>query len=579
MELPTDLQASGFSTTMVIANQMDELKRAIFWLKRMAKQFQWPERTVFKLDLVLNEALPNIINHAYQDRLTHDIVITLEDRDDRVMLEITDDGMAFDPFARIACRGALNSDSGQIGGRGIHLIKCFTDEREYRRINHNNVVRVKILKTSRFLQASNDCSKLESGAAAIQNTPCASSLDPIEFVAANRDVLASLPLCSGLPFDLLEPFFLRCEYKRLNRGNLLLSPGKANRHLYLLLSGRLTIHIDSHESEKGFPVQPGDFVGEVSIIDGLAPTASVTASEDSLLLCIHERLLWSDFLQIPGTARNLLQQIAARMRARNAAFQESLEQTLRLEHLQKELCIARDLQAGMLPHRPLFPKDPRIEVDALIHPAKEVGGDLFDAFPLDSERICLAIGDVAGKGVPAALFMVRSITVLRTEMLNSKDLLQTIRVMNETLSEDNPMCMFVTLMICVVDLRSGRLQYVNGGHNRPLFGNFNDGFHFLEQPRGILVGIQPDAEFQIATRDLKPRDLLILYTDGVTEAMNPDAEEFTESRLLDFINRQSEQSASELIAGIRDAVQVFTSTAEQSDDLTLLALRYMAAPS
>lgn len=415
---------------------------------------------------------------------------------------------------------------------------------------------------------------MEEGKEDLVDIPRSDSLDPIRLVPDNQDILISLPLCTGIPFHLLEPFFFKCEYLRLNRGDLLLSPGQANHHLYILLSGRLTIHIDTLKSEKGFLVQPGEFVGEVSIIDGLAPTAYVAASEDSLILCIHETLLWSDFLQIPGTARNLLQQIAKRMRNRNAAFQKSLEQTLRLEHLEKELCIARDLQASMLPHQPLFPKHPQVEVAALIYPAKEVGGDLFDAFPLHSERICVAVGDVAGKGVPAALFMVRSITVLRTEMLNSKDLLQTIQAINKTLSEDNPMCMFVTLMIGVVDLSNGRLQYVNGGHNRPLFGNFRDGFHFLEQPAGILVGIQPQAIYQVATRYLNSGDMLVLYTDGVTEGMNPGQEGFKESRLLEFMNRQHEQSAKDLITGIRDAVQDFGSTAEQSDDLTLLALRY-----
>ena len=406
------------------------------------------------------------------------------------------------------------------------------------------------------------------------HTAFADSLDSITFVSAHQDLLTTLPICAGIPFHLLEPFLLQCEYKRLNLGELLLSPGQANHYIFLLLSGQLAIHIDTLASNQGFFIQPGEMVGEVSIIDGLAPTAYVNALEDSLIMAIHETVLWSNFIQIPGAARNLLRQIAVRMRARNAAIQKSVEQTLRLEHLEKELQIAQDLQASMLPCRPLFSKHPQVDVDALMKPAKEVGGDFFDAFPLDAERVCIAIGDVAGKGIPAALFMVRSITVLRTEMLKTKDLLQTIHAINQILSDDNELCMFVTLMIGVVDLGSGRLQYVNGGHNRPLFGNFNDGFHFLEQPSGILVGIDPQAVYQIAERNLSPGDMLILYTDGVTEAMNPAQEEFTEHNLLEFVNGQSEQSAGDMIAGIQRAVQDFASTAEQSDDLTLLALCY-----
>ena len=401
------------------------------------------------------------------------------------------------------------------------------------------------------------------------------SIDPARFVPDNQSLLISLPLCTDIPFHLLEPFFLKCEYKRLQYQEVLLSPGQANFYLYVLLSGQLTVHIDSLESEKGFQVLPGEFVGEVSIIDNLAPTAYVAASEDSLLLCIHETVLWSDFFKIPGAARNMLRQIAGRMRARNIAIQKSLEQTLRLEHLEKELCIAQEIQASMLPQQPFFPNHPQVEVDAMMKSAKEVGGDLFDAFPLDADRICVAIGDVAGKGVPAALFMVRSITVLRTEMMKTRDLLQTISAMNATLSQDNPQCMFVTLMICVLDMSKGQLQYVNGGHNKPLFGNPRNGFHYLEQPAGILVGINPQAVYQVATRYFNPGDMLILYTDGVTEANNPAQEEFTEPRLLAFINQQEEQAASSIVTKIRDAVHDFAAGAEQSDDLTLLVLRYL----
>jgi len=158
--------------------------------------------------------------------------------------------------------------------------------------------------------------------------------------------------------------------------------------------------------------------------------------------------------------------------------------------------------------------------------------------------------------------------------LKTKDLLQTIHAINKTLSQDNPMCMFVTLMICLVDINKGLLHYVNGGHNRPVFGNFIEGFYYLEQPKGILVGINPQAKYQIATQNLNPGDTLILYTDGITEAMNPAQEEFTEHRLLDLINNNKEQSASGIIARIQDAVLDFASNAEQSDDLTLLALCY-----
>jgi len=175
-----------------------------------------------------------------------------------------------------------------------------------------------------------------------------------------------------------------------------------NHHLYLLLSGEIEIYIDFVGSTKKFTVAVGEMVGEVSIIDGLAPTGFVAATAESVLLAIHESVLWSELFRIPGSARNLLRQLARRMRERNLAIQKSVEQTLRLEHLEKELRIAHDLQASMLPMRPLLPRHSAVSVDALMEPAKEIGGDFYDAFALNEHTVCVAIGDVAGKGVPAA---------------------------------------------------------------------------------------------------------------------------------------------------------------------------------
>lgn len=394
------------------------------------------------------------------------------------------------------------------------------------------------------------------------------------FVADHRALLMGQPLFAGIDFRQLQPFLEKCEFRHLQEREVLISPGCPNEYLFVLLSGQLYVHIESLESDKGFTVDEGEFVGEVSIIDNLAPTAYVAASRDSLLLCIHESVLWSAFFQIPGAGRNLLRLMAARLRARNAAIMKSLEQSMRLEQLEKELLIAQDIQSSMLPQRPFLSGYPQIDVDASMKPAKEIGGDFFDVFPLDDERVCLVIGDVAGKGIPAALFMARTISLLRTEMMKTRDLRQTISHVNAMLSLDNPMCMFVTLMICVLEIHSGQMHYVNGGHNRPVFGRPGDGFHYLAQPKGILVGINPQAAYQEAMQPFKPGDMLILYTDGITEAHNPAQEEYSDQRLLAFLNRQENQASSRWVENLRQDVNDFAAGAEQSDDLTLIVLNF-----
>ena len=398
--------------------------------------------------------------------------------------------------------------------------------------------------------------------------------DTQRIVAKYRQTLVALPLFAGIPDDLLEQFLYQCEYRCIRSWEQLLSPGQVNLYLYVLLSGQLNAHVNEHEADKGFRILPGEFVGEVSIVDNQPPTSYVTAALDSLLLCIPESLLWAEFIMLPEAARNMLKQIIKRVRARNQAVQKSLEQALRLEMLDKELLIAQQLQTSMLPQPPLFPGMANIDAAAFMLPAKVVGGDLYDAFVLDERRICFAIGDVAGKGIPAALFMMRSITVLRSEMMLTKDLRQTMRAVNNTLSQDNPHSMFVTLMVCVLDLHSGELQYANGGHNRPLLGSPAQGFYYLEQPKGILMGIAPDAEYEVARHSLQPGDMLVLYTDGVTEACNPAQAEFSEPGLLDFMNQRQALSAGAALDGILAAVQEFAAGAEQSDDLTLLVVRY-----
>ena len=145
--LLTKHQPSGFSESLTLANQFGELARVAPWLEQIAQHYQLAEHTIFKLDLVLNEALPNIISYAYPDHLRHNILIRLEVIEEYVQLEIIDDGMAFNPFAAVPLPEQLSLESASINGRGIHLIKSFTETQDYHRINNNNIMRVTIRKS------------------------------------------------------------------------------------------------------------------------------------------------------------------------------------------------------------------------------------------------------------------------------------------------------------------------------------------------------------------------------------------------------------------------------------------------
>jgi phosphoserine phosphatase RsbU/P len=386
-----------------------------------------------------------------------------------------------------------------------------------------------------------------------------------------------MALFEGVAAEVLQPLLKQCEIRELQPGEILLAPGEPNPCLYLVLRGRLEAHIDKADSEKGFVITPGECTGEISIIDGKLPTAFVVAVVPSVVLVLPETILWDGFLSNSRINRNFMRLMAERFRGVNRAMQQALEQELRYEHLQKELAIARDIQSGMLPRA----LDLGLEVDiaAEMVPAQEVGGDFYDVFPIGGDSCCVVVADVSGKGVPAALFMVRTMALLRAELLRDQALEDALGRVNVLLCEDNPTCMFATLAVAIVNRRTGHCQYANAGHDPIVFGQEGSVYRALPQPRGVLVGVDNRATYAAASLTLKPNDTLVLYTDGVTEAMNGTRELFTRARLMECLQEAPAVSAADLAARIHRSVERFAAGARPSDDLTLVVLRYLGPQS
>ncbi len=385
------------------------------------------------------------------------------------------------------------------------------------------------------------------------------------------------PFFRDVPHGTLEPLIALCRHLELQPGAVLLEPGQDNRHLFLLLDGLLRVRIDKADAREGFPIAPGQCVGEISIVDAKPTTAYVVAAEASHLLAIPEKVLWEKFLKIPKIARNFMRLFADRFRERTRAMQETLEQRLRWEHVQRELAIARDIQVGMLPGGEALARlSPEVDLDARMTAASKVGGDSYDAFALDNRRICLATGDVSGKGVAASLFMVRLVSLLRAEMLRHGDPCTTVRLLNSTLCSDNPRCMLATLIVGVYDTERKSFSYVNAGHPRPLFGPGAARFESLDLPTGLIVGVEEDAAYELAVQPMAPGDVLVLYSDGVTEAMNTEHEQFSDRRLQTLLSTTGSKGAGEIIDVIDSAIRTHAAGCAQSDDWTLLVLRIPA---
>ncbi|MCX5794046.1 MAG: SpoIIE family protein phosphatase [Elusimicrobia bacterium] len=251
------------------------------------------------------------------------------------------------------------------------------------------------------------------------------------------------------------------------------------------------------------------------------------------------------------------------------------ETTAAKQRIESELSIARDIQMSTLPKIfPPLPDFPEIEMHAVLDPAREVGGDLYDFYLMEGGQFCFTIGDVSGKGVPASLFLAITKTLLKSVAGATLSPAAILARVNDNLSEGNDQMMFVTTFFAVLDIKTGMLRYSNGGHNPPLLLRRGEEMSFLEGGHGTAVGVRPGAAYEEATLTLRPGDGLFLYTDGVTEGMAPDGSFFGEERMLEYLKQARELPPKDMVLGLLKDVDRF-SQGDHADDITLLALRYL----
>jgi sigma-B regulation protein RsbU (phosphoserine phosphatase) len=247
------------------------------------------------------------------------------------------------------------------------------------------------------------------------------------------------------------------------------------------------------------------------------------------------------------------------------------------ERIAGELAVARDIQMSIVPKLfPPFPTRPDVDLYAMLIPALEVGGDLYDFALLDDDHLYLAVGDVSGKGVPASLLMAVGKTLLKSSIQTLRDPARALGHVNVELAEDNDSCMFITLFCAVLNLRTGDLIYANAGHNPPVLARVAGDLESVAEPPGPALGVAPAAVYANHSRRLLPGDLLVLYTDGVTEAMNPAYAMFGDDGLEDYVRRESRCGTKAFLEGLGRVVHAHAAGAPQSDDITALAVRHLA---
>lgn len=248
--------------------------------------------------------------------------------------------------------------------------------------------------------------------------------------------------------------------------------------------------------------------------------------------------------------------------------------------VESELSAAREIQVGMLPRKfPPFPDQSDLDVYAMLESAKEVGGDLYDYFLIDEHRLFFLVGDVSGKGVPAALFMAMTTSLFKAHAMSGASTDAIMRRVNEELSRDNAAEMFVTVFACILDLRDGSIEYSDGGHEAPFIVRDSGAVERLEKHQGMALGIFEDVPYKADRFDLGKGDALVLFTDGVSEATNSEDHLFTTGRIETALaTARSEVSAQRIAEGLSDSVSAFVGAVPQSDDIAILVVGYNGQP-
>ena len=257
-------------------------------------------------------------------------------------------------------------------------------------------------------------------------------------------------------------------------------------------------------------------------------------------------------------------------------IRESQQEHNQLESIKNDLAIAGEIQQTILPRSfPPFPELTEVvDIYASMTPAKDVGGDFYDFFQIDDERIGLVIADVSGKGVPASLFMAVSRTLLRATALRGVSSAECLTYANKLLCKESLDSMFVTVFYGIYHYKIGMMDYTNAGHNPPYLLRGGRTVECLPFASNFVVGVFDDIEFESNTLTFGIGDTLLLYTDGVTEAFNDKREQFSESNLQDILASMHESSsAKEVVTSVLQSVKTFSGDYPQSDDITLLSLQ------
>ncbi|HEX2989906.1 MAG TPA: PP2C family protein-serine/threonine phosphatase [Anaerolineales bacterium] len=410
----------------------------------------------------------------------------------------------------------------------------------------------------------------------------------------STNLLARIPFFTDLPEDELDRIMAQLEIVNLKSGEILFREGDPGENMYIVVSGDLEILMapDTDNELILNRVPQGEYIGEMSLVTGAPRTASVRAHGDVVLLSMSRAQLLDLLHQHPQLASTMVSVLSHRLDNTNVstfrdlteknrqlqqAFDElkaAQEQLIEKERLERELKVAAEIQMSILPDA--LPLVDGYDFGGRILPARQVGGDFYDVFILDTNKIGVLIGDVADKGVPSAIFMARAHALIIAEADSIISPGDVLRRVNRHITRLEKSTQFVTALYGVLDINTGEFVYARAGHEPPLMLTPNGEVHRLPHKPGMALGLWENITLDEYSVHLPKDSLLVMFTDGMTDCRNPKGQPFGLEKIKQTMAGLGPVTAQSGCDQLFDSLMLYQSGAKQDDDVTLVAIHALS---
>lgn len=553
-----------------VVAQTDNLRIISHFIHGIAYRLNLTDKALFDLELAVEEAATNIINHAYPDDDKGDMQLHAEDNGEYVVITLTDWGVGLDP--RDVKPFDINApvETRIKGGMGLHFIHKLMDAVERRTTPFGEPNTLKLVK---LIEQSEPGLRAPS---AVQELNAMRTVSEVMTSNINLDDLLNLILNKLVNTIHAErgTLYLVDEEKGELWSRVLLEDVGPLSEIRVAIGDGIAGHVAQTGEILNIPdvYQDPRFNPDFDKVTGFRTRSMLTSpmlNPQQKIIGVVQLLNKKDG---PFTFRD--ERLLAAMTSQAAISIENArlyQQEMRQQLINRELETAHSIQASFLPDT--IPNPDGWDIGAMWQPIRNVAGDFYDFYHLEDGRLAVAIADVSGKGIPAALFMALSVTMLRFGMRFQLAPQEVTRQANEGIIADQRSRMFATTFVCYLDLTTGAVEFSSGGHNPALIYRAATQSCEYINSSGVAIGIFQGADYEGGATRLGPDDILVLYTDGITEVINADEEEFGEERLEALIANNADQPSQALIDMTLDAINQFAGEEELFDDATLVVVR------